>query len=144
MNGERKFMSSNPRPDLPTKAPEIGENLYVVVCSSGFDDVLRVRSALMFAALAAAADYHSVLYCVQNAVDVMVKGAIEKHEPPGEGPSIASRLAEALEHGVEIQCCTQTMDNKGISGDDLIPGAATAGAMSLISLTARAKAVLSF
>jgi len=137
-------MNNNPASHPPAESPEDQENLYVVVCASGFEDVLRVRSALMFATLAAAADYHSVLYCIQNAVDVMVKGAIEKHEPPGSGPTISSRLDEALQHGVEIQCCTQTMANKGISGDDLVPGAVTAGAMQLISLTARAKAVLSF
>lgn len=137
-------MNKSPAPDSSTEYPEGNENLYVVICSAGFDDMLRVRSALMFASLAAAAGYHSVLFAIQNGVDVMVKGAVEERKPKGEEPSIAGRLAEAIEHGVEIQCCTQTMANKGVSVDDLIPGAVPAGAAQLISLTARAKAVISF
>lgn len=120
------------------------QQVYVVLCASGFEDMSRVRSALMFSTLAAAADMKAILYCIQNAVDVMVAGNIEKHEPDGPGPTIAGRLREALEHGVEIQCCTQTMANKGISEGDLIPGVTPAGAMNLISLTLQAKGALSF
>jgi len=119
-------------------------DVFVVVCASGFDSIPRVRSALMFAGLAAAAEMRTILYCIQDAVDVMVKGTIEMHEPEGPGPSIAGRLQEGLEQGVEIQCCTQTMANKGIREEDLIPGITPAGAMNLISLSLRARGTLSF
>ena len=119
--------------------------LFIVLCASGFDNIARVRSALMFAALAASADYRTVLYCIQNAVDVMVRGAVENGELPQPGaPTIRQRLDEALEMGVEIQCCTQTMANKGLSEQDLIPGVRAAGAMSLIEMTSRARGSLSF
>ena len=99
----------------------------------------------MFASLAASADFRTILYCIQNAVAVMVKGAIERHETPRPGvPTIGQRLQEAMEMGVEIQCCTQTMKNKTISPDDLISGVKPAGAMSLIDLTTRAKGTISF
>ncbi len=118
---------------------------YAIVCATGFENEERVRSALMFAALAASADYQTVLYCIQGAVEVMVKGAIAARETPRPGlPSIAQRLQEALEMGVTIQCCTQTMANKGISPADLVDGVAPAGAMSLIALTTRAKGTISF
>jgi predicted peroxiredoxin len=99
----------------------------------------------MFASLAASADFRTILYCIQNAVDVMVKGVIERYESsrPGQ-PTIGQRLREAMEMGVEIQCCTQTMANKKISVDDLIPGVKPAGAMNLIDLTTRAKGTISF
>lgn len=121
------------------------DNLYVVLCASGFDNVARARSALMFAMLAASADMETVLYCVQNAVDIMVKGEIEKNETPVPGsPTLTQRLQEAQELGVRIQCCTQTMSNKGISSDDLIEGIEPAGAMALIELTTRARGTISF
>lgn len=121
------------------------KEIYIVLCASGFEDPARVRSALMFATLAASADLRAVLYCIQNAVDVMVKDAAHKKEqPPGRGPTISGRLAEAMEHGVEIQCCTQTMANKGIQEEDLMEGVKPAGAMNLISLTTRAKGTISF
>ncbi len=121
------------------------ENIFIILCASGFDNVERVRSALMFAALAASADYRTILYCIQNAVDIMIKGGLEKNEIPKPGlPTIAQRLHEAMDVGVEIQCCTQTMANKKVSERDLLPGVKTAGAMNLISLSSIAKGTLCF
>jgi predicted peroxiredoxin len=118
---------------------------YAIVCASGFENEERVRSALMFASLAASADYQTILYCIQGAVEVMVKGAIAERETPRPGvPSIAQRLQEALEMGVAIQCCTQTMANRRIAPADLLDGVRPAGAMSLIALTTRAKGTISF
>ena len=118
---------------------------FIVLCASGFDRSASARSALMFATLAAAANLKTILFCVQNAVDIMVKGGIEKNEKPVPGvPTLAQRLEEALEMGVEIQCCTQTMDNKNIAVDDLLPGVKAAGAMNLIVLATEAQGTLSF
>jgi predicted peroxiredoxin len=85
------------------------------------------------------------MYCIQAAVDVMVKGAIEKQEKPQPNvPTLRQRLDEAMEMGVEIQCCTQTMANMNITEKDLLPGVKPAGAMSLITLTSRAAGSLCF
>ncbi len=121
------------------------EDLFLILCTSGFERVANARSALMFATLAAAANYKTILFCVQNAVDIMVKGAIEKNETPVPGaPTLAQRLRGAMEMGVEIQCCSQTMENKGLREKDLIPGIKVAGAMNLITLATKAKGTLSF
>ena len=120
-------------------------NLFIILCASGFESPARVRSALMFAALAASAEYRTILYCIQNAVDVMVKdGAVRREQTQNGSPSIAQRLREAMEMGVEIQCCTQTMTNKGVASGDLLPGVTPAGAMSLIDLASRARGALCF
>ena len=121
------------------------DNLFIVLCASGFENPARMRSALMFASLAAAADYRTILYCIQDAVDVMVSGALERQEKEKRGaPTIGQRLQEALDVGVEIQCCTQSMANKNITPDTLMPGVMPAGAMSLIDLTSHAKGSLCF
>ncbi len=129
-----------------TNCAEKGKSeLFIVLCASGFENIPRVRSALMFSALAASADYRTILYCIQNAVDVMVKGALERQENAESGsPTISQRLHEALDMGVEIQCCTQTMANKKIMEDDLLPGVKPAGAMSLIELASQARGSLCF
>jgi predicted peroxiredoxin len=130
---------------LLTPVEESRRDLFIVLCASGFENIARARSALMFAALAASADYRTVLYCIQNAVDIMVKGGIEDHEKPQLGvPTLRQRLDEALDMGVEIQCCTQTMANKNIKEGDLIAGVKAAGAMTLITLTSQAAGSLSF
>jgi predicted peroxiredoxin len=130
---------------LVKNADPATQDLFIVLCASGFDNVERVRSALMFAALAASANFRTILYCIQDAVDIMTKGMIERNEVPKPGlPTIAQRLYEAMDMGVEIQCCTQTMANKKVSEEDLILGAKAAGAMYLISLASEAKGTLSF
>jgi predicted peroxiredoxin len=121
------------------------EKVFVVLCSAGFDNILRMRSALMYATLAAHADYRSVLYCVQNAVDIMVQGEIEKNETPSPGaPTLTQRLHEALDAGVEILCCSQTLANKKIMGEQLVEGVSIAGAMTLINLTTSSRGTLCF
>lgn len=130
---------------MPPSAVHDTEDVFVVLCASGFENPDRVRSALMFATLAASANYRAILYCIQNAVDVMVRGSVDKREVKCQGnPTIAQRLQEAIELGVDIQCCTQTMANRRIVANDLLPRVRPAGAMSLIDLTTRAKGIISF
>jgi predicted peroxiredoxin len=138
-------MTTSKDHNLEESKGEDSKKQFVVLCASGFEKIANARSALMFASLAAAADLKTILFCVQNAVDIMVKGAIEKNEKPMPGvPSLAQRLDEALEMGVEIQCCTQTMANKKITEDDLLPQIKAAGAMNLIDLATKAHGTLSF
>jgi predicted peroxiredoxin len=130
--------------ELQKDAPGVREN-FIVLCASGFDSIARARSALMFASLAASADYRTILYCIQDAVNILVRGAVEKKEKPQPGvPTLSQRLAEAMEFGVEIQCCTQTMANKGITEEDLLPGVKAAGAMNLIDIASHSKGSLCF
>jgi predicted peroxiredoxin len=138
-------MHANSNPSILSKSENSPGKLFVILCASGFDNIPRVRSALMFATLASSAEYRTILYCVQEAVDVMVRGAIEEHDKPQPNvPSLQQRLDEAMEMGVEIQCCTQTMSNKNIRQEDLLAGVKPAGAMSLITLTSQAAGSLCF
>ena len=116
-----------------------------MLCASGFDSPERVRSALMFATLAAAGQYKTILYCIQGAVDVMVKGAIEQHEPPDPpAPTIGQRLKEAIDMGVQIQCCSQSMANRKLRPEDMLDAVNIEGAMNLIELAGRSKGTLCF
>jgi predicted peroxiredoxin len=138
-------MQDNPDLSILSQPDKSSGKLFVILCASGFENVPRMRSALMFATLAASANYRAVMYCIQTAVDVMIKGAIEKQEKPQPNvPTLRQRLDEAMEMGVEIQCCTQTMANNNITENDLLPGVKPAGAMSLITLTSQAAGSLCF
>jgi len=138
-------MTTTKDSSLEESALKEPEKHFIVLCTSGFEKISSARSALMFATLAASASLKTILFCVQNAVDIMVKGSIEKNERPVPGvPTLAQRLQEALEMGVEIQCCTQTMANKKIAEADLLPEVKAAGAMNLIVLATEAHGTLSF
>jgi predicted peroxiredoxin len=138
-------MAAQKDPEQGKPSEEKEQELFIVLCATGFEKIANARSALMFASLAAAADFRTILFCIQNGVDIMVKGAIEKNEKPQPGvPTLSQRLEEAMEMGVEIQCCTQTMNNKKVAEGDLIPNVTAAGAMNLIDLTAKAHGSLCF
>ena len=120
------------------------ENLFLVVLRSGLNAPGQVRAALMYASIAAAMNQDVIVYCVQEGADVMVKGAPEKEQTKPGMPTIAQRLAEAIEIGVRLEVCEQTADTRGIKGEDLIPEAKLIGGASLIDYAIRARGQLTF
>lgn len=120
------------------------ERLFLVVLRSGLNTPGQVRAALMYASIAAAMDQEVVVYCVQEGADVMVKGAPEKEQTKPGMPTIAQRLAEAIEIGVRLEVCEQTADTRGIKAEDLIPEAKLIGGASLIDYAIRARGQLTF
>src|SRR5512139_547361 len=81
---------------------------FAVQLSTGARDLSKVKSALMFAALAQHSGCDTVVYCVQDGADAVVKGAIREEKLPPGVPTFEQRLAEAREAGVRFQLCGQT------------------------------------
>jgi len=113
-----------------------GENRkrFAVQLSTGAKDVGKVKSALMFATLAQLSDCDTIVYCVQDGADAVVKGRIREEGalPPGV-PTFEQRLIEALAAGVKLQLCGQVAQNQGIRKEDLVEGAEIVGGINLIS-----------
>lgn len=107
---------------------------FAVQLSTGARDVSKVKSALMFAALAQHSGCDTIVYCVQDGADAVVKGAIREEGslPPGV-PAFEQRLAEAVEAGVRFQLCEQTAKNRKLTNKDLIEGVEIAGGVHLIT-----------
>jgi len=120
------------------------EKLFLVVLRSGLNAPGQVRAALMYASIAAAMNQDVIVYCVQEGADVMVKGAPEKEQTKPGMPTIAQRLAEAIEIGVRLEVCEQTADTRGIKAEDLIPQAKLIGGASLIDYAIRTRGQLTF
>ncbi|MFQ5944133.1 MAG: DsrE family protein, partial [Anaerolineales bacterium] len=131
----------------PARLPEPleeQENLFLVVLRSGIDAPGQVRAALMYASLAAAMGQDSVVYCVQQGADVAKKDTPEKDPSPPGVPTIAQRLAEALDMGVRLEVCEQTASVRKIKPEDLIPEAKLLGGALLIDYAIRARGSLTF
>jgi len=107
---------------------------FAVQLSTGAKDVGKVKSALMFATLAQLSDCDTIVYCVQDGADAVVKGRIREEGALSSGvPSFEQRLAEALAAGVKLQLCGQVAENQGIRKEDLVEGAEIIGGINLIS-----------
>jgi len=106
---------------------------FAVQLSSGISDVGRVKSALMFATIAQCSGCNTVVYCVQDGADAVVRGRIleEGTLPPGT-PTFEQRLGEALQAGVRFQLCQQVAQNRNLRKEDLIDGAEIVSGLSLV------------
>jgi len=106
---------------------------FAVQLSAGVSDVGKVKSALMFATIAQCSGCDTVVYCVQDGADAVVKGKIkEEGLLPTGVPTFEQRLADAIQVGVKFQLCEQVAKNRGLTKDDLIEGTQIAGGIHLI------------
>lgn len=117
---------------------------FAVQLSTGARDVGKVKSALMFATLAQYSGCDTVVYCVQDGADALVKGAVtEEGLAPGV-PTFEQRLREAREAGVRFQLCEQVAMNRNLTEKDLIEGVEIAGGIHLIVYALEYDGVLFF
>ena len=139
----RKSAQASARTDTAAATDE--SRLFLVVLKTGFEYTPIVRSAFMYAALAAAMEFETVVYCVQAGADTMVTGKIDAldESKPGK-PTIRQRFSEALEMGVRVEVCEQTANVRGIAADDLVSGVELRGGAVLIDYASRAVGQLSF
>ncbi|MHB8846548.1 MAG: DsrE family protein [Nitrospirota bacterium] len=115
-------------------ATEGNRKRFAVQLATGAKDVGRVKSALMFATLAQLSDCDTIVYCVQDGADAVVKGRIREEGtlPPGV-PTFEQRLKEAIDAGVRLQLCGQVAQNQGVKKEDLVEGAEIVGGIHLIT-----------
>lgn len=119
--------------------------LFVVQLSTGARDTAKIKSALMFAALARHSGCDAVLYCVQDGADAVTKGAVrEEGSLPQGTPTFEQRLAEAREAGVRFQLCEQAARNRNVTKEDLIEGTEIAGGVQLIEYALECDGMLFF
>ncbi len=139
----RKSLKTRSQTDTTAGADET--RLFLVVLKTGFEYSAIVRSAFMYAALAAAMEFETVVYCVQAAADTMVAEQIDARDQSKPGkPTIRQRFTEALEMGVHVEVCEQTANVRGIAADELVEGVELRGGAVLIDYASRAVGQLSF
>jgi predicted peroxiredoxin/TusA-related sulfurtransferase len=121
------------------------EKLFLITLITGFDYTPIVRSAFMYASLAAAMGFVTIVYCVQAGADTMVADKIDKldQSKPGK-PTIRQRFNEAMEMDVRVEVCEQTANVRGIRAEDLLDGVTLRGGAVLIDYAARATGQLTF
>jgi predicted peroxiredoxin len=121
------------------------ERLFLITLTTGFDYTPIVRSTFMYASLAAAMGFETIVYCVQAGADTMVADKIDTldQSKPGK-PTIRQRFNEAVEMEVRVEVCEQTANVRGIRAEDLLDGVTLRGGAVLIDYAARATGQLTF
>jgi predicted peroxiredoxin len=94
-----------------------------VQLSTGLRDVGKVKSAIMFATIAQCSGCDTVVFCVQDGADALIKGNIkEEGVIPSGVPTFEQRLEDAIKVGVKFQLCEQVAVNRNLTTGDLIEG----------------------
>ncbi|WP_290899571.1 DsrE family protein [Ferroglobus sp.] len=120
----------------------MAEKKLVFVLSKGLNYPDIARTTLMLAALSANLGIKTTVFCFQDGVEIMVKGALDKEEVKPGVPTIRQRLNEAIEAGVKIYVCSQTLVVRKIKEEDIIDEVEVAGAATFIYLALEADKVI--
>lgn len=120
----------------------MAEKKLVFVLSKGLNYPDIARTTLMLAALSANLGIKTTVFCFQDGVEIMVKGALDKEDVKPGVPTIRQRLNEAIEAGVKIYVCSQTLVVRKIKEEDIIDEVEVAGAATFIYLALEADKVI--
>ncbi len=117
----------------------------LVIQTHGVDTPTRTYSPVYYAIAAAAMEMEVMIWFTMNGTNQLRKGEAEKIElKPGSGVTLKTLLDQALDAGVQLSVCQQSMDLWDMKPEDLIDGVKILGATSIIDLALEADHVMYF
>ncbi len=117
----------------------------LVIQTHGVDTPTRTYSPVYYAIAAAAMEMDVMIWFTMNGTNQLRKGEAEKIElKPGSGVTLKTLLDQALDAGVKLSVCQQSMDLWNMKPEDLIDGVKILGATSIIDLALEADHVMYF
>lgn len=123
-------MSAEKNPDL------------VIILITGRENPKRLPSAFFLAAAAAAGEQEVVLYFTGPATELLQSGVAESIFPLEGGKSVAEFMQLALDNGVRMIGCAQSLELNGMRPEDLArPLALLTPTQALPSLSAAGRVV---
>jgi uncharacterized protein len=102
-------------------------NKYLVNLQHGTDDLEKATIAMMVAGAAAAMDSETVIFLTCESVRLATTGAMDGVQKDGY-PALAELQEAFLENKGQLWVCPVCAASRGITAEDLAPGAEIAGA----------------
>ncbi|RMH88401.1 MAG: sulfur reduction protein DsrE, partial [Calditrichaeota bacterium] len=107
----------------------------LVIQTHGVDTPTRTYSPIFYAMAAAAMEMDVMVWFTMNGTNQLKKGEAEKVQlDPTSDVTLKTLLEQALEAGVKLRVCQQSMDLWNMTKEDLIEGVEILGATSIIDL----------
>jgi predicted peroxiredoxin len=117
----------------------------LVIQTHGVDTPRRTYSPLFYAMAAAAMEMDVMVWFTMDGTNQLKKGAAEKVQlDPTSDVTLKTMLEQAMDAGVKLRVCQQSMALWDMSEDDLIDGVEILGATSIIDLALEADHVMYF
>lgn len=117
----------------------------LIIQTHGVDTPTRTYSPIFYAMAAAAMEMDVMVWFTMNGTNQLKKGAAEKVQlDPKSDVTLKTLLLQALEAGVKLNVCQQSMDLWDMTKEDLIEGVGILGATSIIDLALESDHVMYF
>ncbi|HQU15923.1 MAG: peroxiredoxin [Chromatiales bacterium 21-64-14] len=91
----------------------------VIILITGPENPMRLPSAFFLAAAAAAGEQNVILYFTGPATKLLKSGVAERIFPLEGGKSVADFMKLAVDNGVQLIGCAQSLDLNGMTPEDL-------------------------
>lgn len=115
----------------------------LVIQTHGVETPRRTYSPVFYAMAAAAMEMDVLMWFTMDGTNQLKKGAAEKVQlDPASDVTLKTMLEQALESGVKLRVCQQSMALWDMTPGDLIPGVEILGATTIIDLALEADHVM--
>ena len=115
----------------------------LVIQTHGVETPRRTYSPVFYAMAAAAMEMDVLMWFTMDGTKQLKKGAAEKVQlDPASDVTLKTMLEQALESGVKLRVCQQSMALWDMTPGDLIPGVEILGATTIIDLALEADHVM--
>lgn len=109
-------------------------------CTYGTDAPERATVPFIAASTAAVSARTAIVVCTAEGVRVGTPGYAEQIEVEGM-PALTDLRRQLLEAGGELWLCSACTTKRGITGDDLVPGARIVGAATIVEALSSGRAI---
>ncbi len=117
----------------------------LVIQTHGVETPTRTYSPLFYAMAAAAMEMDVMVWFTMNGTNQLKKGEAEKIKlDPTSDVTLKTMLEQAIESGVKLRVCQQSLALWNMTQDDLIDGVEILGATSIINLALESDHVMYF
>lgn len=117
----------------------------LVIQTHGVETPRRTYSPLFYAMAAAAMEMDVMVWFTMDGTNQLKRGAAEKVRlDPNSDVTLRTMLDQAMDSGVKLRVCQQSMALWNMTAADLIPGVEILGATSIIDLALGAAHVMYF
>ena len=115
----------------------------LIIQTHGVETPRRTYSPLFYAMAAAAMEIDVLMWFTMDGTNQLKKGAAEKVKlDPTSDVTLKTMLEQAIESGVKLRVCQQSMALWDMAPGDLIPGVEILGATTIIDLALEADHVM--
>jgi predicted peroxiredoxin len=117
----------------------------LIIQTHGIDTPRRTYSPLYYAMAAAAMEMEVMVWFTMDGTNQLKKGAAEKVKlDPTSDVTLKTMLDQAMEAGVKLRVCQQSMALWDLKKEDLVAGVEILGATSIIDLALESDQVMYF